>query len=117
LLRLFSIEPPLTAVADGVRVAVRLTPRSRTDRIAGIGRGAAGEQALQVAVTAPPVDDRANKALLRVLAKEWRLPRRDLAIILGAKSRDKIVQIAGDPGPLMERLHAAMATCQKNRGG
>jgi uncharacterized protein (TIGR00251 family) len=82
---------------------VRLTPRARADRIDGVA-GAA----LKVSVTAPPVDNRANEAVLRLLAREWRLPRRDLSIVAGAKSRDKSVQIAGDPATLMARLDAAI---------
>lgn len=59
---------------------------------------------LKVAVTAPPVDNQANEALLRLLAKQWRLPRRDLSIAAGATSRNKIVHVAGDPAELMTRL-------------
>ena len=86
-----------------MRVAVRLTPRARADRIEGI----AGE-ALRVLVTAPPADNAANEALLRLLAREWRLPRRDLSIAVGAKSRNKIVHIAGVPAELMTRLDALL---------
>lgn len=59
---------------------------------------------LKVAVTAPPVDNQANEALLRLLAKRWRLPRRDLSIVGGAKGRNKIVRVAGVPAELMARL-------------
>jgi uncharacterized protein (TIGR00251 family) len=82
---------------------VRLTPRAHADRIDGI-TGAT----LRVSVTAPPVENRANEALLRILAREWRLPRRDLSIATGARSRDKSVQIAGDPERLLAQLRAAI---------
>ena len=72
---------PLLEVAGGVRIAVRLTPRSRTDRLDGIATLANGALALRASVTSPPVDSRANDALLQLLAKEWGLPRRDLAIV------------------------------------
>jgi len=89
----------LTAAADGVRLAVRLTPRARAARIDGIEGGR-----LKVTVTAPPAENQANEALLRLLAKEWRLPRSSLSIAVGATSRNKIVHIAGDPTVLMRRL-------------
>ena len=73
---------PLSTAADGVRLAVRLTPRGRADRIDGIAGGM-----LKIAVTAPPADNQANEALLRLLAREWRVPRRDLSIAAGARSR------------------------------
>jgi uncharacterized protein len=104
-----SSDLPLLAVAGGVRLAVRLTPRGRTDRLDGIARLADGAPALRASVTSPPVDSRANDALLQLLAKEWGLPRRDLAIVGGQKSRNKLVHVAGDPAVLLPRLAAALA--------
>jgi hypothetical protein len=98
---------PITATADGVRIAVRLTPRARAERIEGIAAGA-----LKVSVTAPPVDNQANQALLRFLARAWRLPGRDLSIAVGARSRNKIVHIAGEPVALMARLAIRIAERQ-----
>jgi uncharacterized protein (TIGR00251 family) len=95
-------------VAGGVRVAVRLTPRTRADRIEGIRCDAAGRPVLCVTVTAPPVENQANDALLRLLAREWRLPRRDIAIIGGHKSREKLVHIAGDAAAINARLAALL---------
>ena len=85
-----------------MRVAVRLTPRARAGRIDGVAAGA-----LKVSVTAPPAENQANEALLRLLAKKWRLPRRNLSLAAGAKSRNKVVHIAGDAAELMARRGAA----------
>jgi uncharacterized protein (TIGR00251 family) len=93
------LTAPLIATARGVRLAVRLTPRASVERIGGVAGGM-----LKVAVTAPPAENQANEALLRLLAKELRLPRRNLSIVLGARSRNKIVQFAGDPAELTARL-------------
>lgn len=82
-----------------MRVSIRLTPRAATDQIVGIENGA-----LKVTVTAPPAESRANDALLRLLAREWRIAQRDLTITAGAKSRDKTILIRGDPAALMARL-------------
>ncbi len=82
-----------------MRISVRLTPRAGADRIVGIANAA-----LKVTVTAPPADNRANDALLRLLAREWRQTSRDLTIAAGAKSRDKTVLIRGEPAELMARL-------------
>jgi uncharacterized protein len=104
-----STDTPLTETADGVRIAVRLTPRARANRIEGIAHLADGAARLKVTVTAPPADGRANDALLLLLAKEWRLPRRELTIVGGQKSRNKVVHIAGDPPVLLKRLGGALA--------
>jgi uncharacterized protein len=108
---------PLSAAAGGVRVAVRLSPRAGADRIGDIAQLADGTAVLKVSVTAPPAEDRANDALLRLLAKEWHVPRRDLAIVAGSKSRNKIVYIAGDPGAMLTRLGAALAAVAGSDGG
>jgi len=63
---------------------------------------------LKVSVTAPPAEGRANEALTAFLAKEWGLPRRDLTLAGGGKSRNKIIHIAGEPRAL-RRLAAALA--------
>ena len=102
-------DTPLTAAADGVRVAVRLSPRGRADRLDGIARLADGAAVLKAAVTAPPADGRANDALLRLLAREWGVPRRDLAIVGGQKSRSKTIHVAGEPALLLKRLGDALA--------
>jgi uncharacterized protein len=88
-----------------VRVAVRLSPRARADRIDGIVDGR-----LKISVTAPPAENQANDGLLRLLSREWRLPRRDLSIVVGGKSRNKLVHIAGDPSELLHRLSEFIAT-------
>jgi uncharacterized protein (TIGR00251 family) len=107
-------ESPLSAVADGVRVRVHLTPNARADRLEGTARLADGAAVVKASVGAPPADGRANDALLRLLAKEWALPRHDLAIAAGAKSRRKTVHIAGAPAELLKRLDAALAALAKS---
>jgi uncharacterized protein len=99
-------EAPFAAESGGVRVAIRLTPRARADRLDGIVRAADGAPMLKASVTAPPTEGRANDALLALLAKSWGVPRRDLALVGGTKSRNKTVHIAGDPAELLKRLAA-----------
>ena len=95
---------------DGVRVAIRLTPRAGANRIDAIARSAEGAAVLKVSVTAPPAEHRANEALIALLAKEWRLPRRDVSIVGGAKNRNKTVHIVGEPRALLIKLAAALAS-------
>ncbi len=96
-------DGPLTAARDGLRIAVRLSPRARADRLAAAAGGV-----IRAAVTAPPEDGRANEALLRLLARAWRVPRRNLSIVSGAASRNKVVRIAGNPQQLAEKLAGAI---------
>ena len=98
----------MAAPADAT-LTVRLTPRAGADRVDGVVAAPEGGKVLKVSVTAPPAEGRANEALLRLLAREWRLPRRDLALVSGAKSRDKLVHITGDGRTLADRLAALLA--------
>ena len=89
-------------------VAVRLTPRGRADRIDGVARLADGRPVLKASVGAPPEDGRANQALLRLLAAEWGLARRDLTLAARLRSRNKSVHVAVHPTTLKEQLGAAI---------
>jgi len=60
--------------------------------------------------TTTPTDNRANHPLLQLLAREWRLPRRDLVLAGSGKSRSKTVQISADSTVLPERLGPLLAT-------
>jgi uncharacterized protein len=99
---------PFAVAADGVRLAVRLQPRASAERVIGLAAEADGGVALKVAVTAAPEAGRANDALLALLARLLRVPRRDLTLARGASDRRKLVHVAGDPGALAERLAAAL---------
>ena len=73
-----------------IAFAVRVIPRASRDAIEGAYQGA-----LKVRLTAPPVDDRANEALIALLAERLNVPKSAVRIVGGAKSRTKRVEIAG----------------------
>jgi len=70
--------------------AVRVTPRASRDAIEGEYQGA-----LKIRLTAPPVEDRANDALRRLLAARLNVPVSAVRIVGGEKSRNKRVAVAG----------------------
>ena len=55
-----------------------------------------GRKALKARVTAPPEDGRANAALIKLLAKTWRLPKSAITIVAGQRDRTKTLLIEGD---------------------
>jgi len=73
-----------------VSFAVRVSPRASRNAIEGEHQGA-----LKVRVTAPPVDDRANDALRRLLGERLNVPISAVRIVSGEKSKTKRVEIAG----------------------
>ena len=73
-----------------VRFAVRLSPRSAVERVDDVVDGV-----LKVRVMAPTVEGAANTALIRLLADELGVARRDVRIVAGAASRQKLVVVDG----------------------
>lgn len=97
-------SPPFAVTDQGVRVAVRVTPRAGRTRVEGLAADAGGATAVKVAVAEAPEKGRANAALLRLLAKEWRVPRSALSIARGTSERRKTVFVAGEPAALARHL-------------
>ena len=97
---------PVSVSSDGVRVALRVTPRAGRDRIEGITADADGKSILKLSVTAAPEDGKANAAVLKLLAKAWSVPRTALSVASGAAARRKIVHVAGDGPALARRINA-----------
>jgi uncharacterized protein (TIGR00251 family) len=96
----------LSRHADGVRAALKVTPRAVSSGVQGIEVDGAGRGCLAVRVNAPPEAGKANAAVIKLLARRWRLPQRDLEVISGARGRRKVLQIYGAPDVLIARLQA-----------
>ncbi|MCB1444581.1 MAG: DUF167 domain-containing protein [Rhizobiaceae bacterium] len=87
------------------RLAVRLTPNGGRDAIDGLERGPNGAPLLlRARVSAPPEDGKANKALIALLSKAFRVPKTSIAIVSGETSRMKNLRIAADPEVFAEKL-------------
>ena len=69
---------------------VRVTPRAGRTGFAGMR-----EDVLLVRLAAAPVDGAANEELINLIAKTLRIPRRDVTIVSGERSRNKRIRIAG----------------------
>ena len=76
--------------ATGVRFEVRVQPRASRTVVLGARDGR-----LVVRVTAPPVDAAANEAVIELLARELRVPKRAVRIVSGDRGRNKVIEVAG----------------------
>lgn len=104
---------PFAAEAGGVRIAVRLTPKAGRDCIDGVKPTASGARQLCVKVTAVPERGKANAALLRLLAKSWRVPASRLSLLSGETDRNKVLRLTGDASELMAELEAWLEEVQQ----
>ena len=83
----------------GFTFAVRIVPRASRTEIAGEYNGA-----LRIRIAAPPVEGAANRELIRLLAKLFKLPQNAVEIVSGAASKSKIIHIAGADASRLEKL-------------
>src|ERR1035438_7869659 len=76
--------------SSGATFAVKVHPRAKKNAITGeIG------DALKVALTAPPVDGKANEACIEFFAKLLKVPRSSVTIASGQTSRNKVIRVSG----------------------
>lgn len=81
----------LSQTKAGIRIAVQVSPNARKSEIVS-GDG----DALRVKLQAPPVDGKANDALVQFLAKKLRIPRKQVTITHGQTNRRKLLEIMTD---------------------
>lgn len=98
------------AIAGGVRVRVRLTPRAGRNVVDGVDQDAAGRHRVRIRVTAVAEKGRANGAMIKLLAKTWAVPAGSIRITAGATDRNKAILIAGEATTLRPRLDNWLTT-------
>lgn len=83
-----------------MRVRVKVNPRSSKDQLLDLDA-----ETIRVKLTAPPVEGEANLALVKFIARTCRIPKGNVEIISGKKSRQKVIQIRGlGLSAVMDRL-------------
>ncbi len=73
-----------------LELTLHVQPGARRTEIAGLHG-----DALKIRLAAPPVEGKANAALIEFLARTFAVPQRQVALIRGEKSRDKVVVVTG----------------------
>ncbi len=87
---LHNMNEPLQADETGLTLLVRVSPRSATNRVAGIVNGA-----IRINLTASPVEGAANEMLIEFLAKLCHLPKSDISLVTGYAARQKRLRLEG----------------------
>ncbi len=83
----------------GAALTVRVVPRASSDGVAGVSG-----DAVRIRLRAPPVDGKANEALVRFLAARLGVKARDIAIVAGDRDRSKRVVVRGLPADRVREL-------------
>jgi uncharacterized protein (TIGR00251 family) len=84
------MKEPLDMENRYTDINVKIIPKSSRNEI--VRRG---DDTYKIKVTSPPVDGKANRALISLLSKKSGIPKKDIKIIRGEKSRNKTVRIHG----------------------
>ena len=100
-----------------MHIRIRLQPKASADRIDAVERLPDGAWLIRAKVTAVPEKGKANEALIGLLAKQWRIRKSGITIILGESDRNKIIEITDDLVAAviadLERRLAAAAIAQQ----
>ena len=81
---------PIQEGGGAVTFAAKVHPRAKKNAITGeLGN------ALKVALTAPPVEGKANEACIEFFAKLLKVPRSSVSIAAGQSSRNKVIRVVG----------------------
>jgi uncharacterized protein (TIGR00251 family) len=103
------LDKATTATAEGLRLTVRLTPKASRDAIQGFADEADGGMVLKCAVTTVPENGKANAALIKMLAKAWKVPRSSIEVVAGATDRRKTLLLRGEAVDLLALLRDKLA--------
>jgi uncharacterized protein (TIGR00251 family) len=98
------IALPFKAAADGGLLFLRVTPKADADQIAGLRQDADGKMSLQVKVRTQP--EKANEAVIQLLAKSFGLPRSAFSIVSGETGRLKTIRIDAPPQRIEQTLRS-----------
>ncbi|MBI1300851.1 MAG: DUF167 domain-containing protein [Alphaproteobacteria bacterium] len=76
-------------------ITVKLTPGAKRNEVIGWEEDLFGERTLKIQVTAIPEKGKANKAMIDLLSKEWKIPKSAITIKRGETSRTKVLVVEG----------------------
>jgi uncharacterized protein (TIGR00251 family) len=82
----------------GAALTIRVTPRARKTELGGVLE----DGTVRIRVAAPPVEGKANKALVKYLSELFGVRKNKIEIVAGEKGLDKIISIDGMPATEVE---------------
>jgi uncharacterized protein (TIGR00251 family) len=88
-----ALELKISEASAGVQFKVHVQPRASRNEISGSQGGE-----LKVRLTAPPVDDAANRLCMEFLAERLGVAKSRVTITSGTKSRHKTIRVEGING-------------------
>jgi uncharacterized protein (TIGR00251 family) len=75
-------------------ILVKLTPKASRNAVHGGVQNAAGNKILKISVTAVPEKGKANKAMIELISKEFKIAKSAIRIVKGESERSKLLEIS-----------------------
>jgi len=114
------VKRPFRETKEGLEVFLRVTPKASANRMQGLIEDDAGMVRLKIQVTAVPEDGKANRAVIKLLSKAWKIPKSDFTVIAGQTDRNKTLLIAGETprhaAVVLATMAATVAPASDNAG-
>ena len=107
-------KPCHDVTASGIRLRLRVTPKSRREGPQGFVELPEGGSALKLGINAAPEDGKANAAVVALLARALSVAKAAITVAAGAKDRRKLVDIQGDPAALEAALESWLSPILKD---
>ena len=107
-LRGIVVHPPFEIRTSGVKLQCRLTPRGAADAVTGLVC-VEDRSALKCTVRAVPEKGKANTALEKLIASWLDVPKSSVAVVAGSRSRNKTLEIEGDPDAVVHAVKFRIA--------
>lgn len=92
-----------STVPGGILVSLSVMPKARASMIDGIVDAPDGP-ALRMRITESPEKGKANAAVIKLLSRAWNIPRKNISLARGAKSRRKLLLVEGESPALLSDL-------------
>lgn len=89
-----------------MKLAVKATPNAKKSEILGWEQDPLAGRVLKVKIAAPPVEGKANKAIIGFLAEQFGLPKSKVTLLKGETGRIKRFELEGDESRWEEMLNA-----------
>jgi hypothetical protein len=93
-------------IPEGCTLQIRIHPGARKNAITGTH-----DNAVKISLTTPPIEGRANEALIAFLADQLHLPKSRIALITGTTSRNKTLRITGKSAAEVQAALSPTISC------
>lgn len=106
-------DRPWRMAGGALLLELKVVPNSRADRVDGLAPDVDGGCRLVLRIKAPPVDGKANAAVIALLAKALGCPKSALDVTSGTTARQKRIAWRHPPEDALERLEMLLARARQ----